>query len=623
MTPLHLIPSAPERSGATPVAPQRAGRWWSRSGRLAVTFLVLVFTAFAIQPAAAIDRAGVERALRATVQIVVPDQDFENFSLGSGTILNDQGLILTNHHVVEGDRRNGYMNDEAIAIIGIAPNDLRGEAVYKYFGEIVKSDPNLDLALIQIIGLVDDPDAPLPANLGLTSIPLGNSDDLMISDEINIFGFPGVGGNTATYTRGIVSGFLDEDRDGVYEWIKSDAELNPGNSGGLATDSLGQFVGVPTARNMEGAGMIGLVRSGNLALSFVNSFFPNPVGDGPQITRMQFSEAVNRRGEPINPGVQFRSGITDLYAVFDFTGFEDGADFTYVWYLDGGELLRDSFAWDLGESGSSWLSIYNDEGLADGFTEVEIIYNGDSIFRSGVMVGEGPGPGPGPDPGPNPPSTPEIGPITFAADVANDQPVDTGASFAGLTEVFAFFDYSGMTNGTPWTRRWYLDGQMVLETEDIWNSGTEGTTYISIYHPDGLPPGEFTLELYVDGELLQSGSFTMQGGGEPQPTEVTVIGVVVDRNNSRQTISGALIVFLVPGVTVQDWIDADFPDSMVHAVGTSNRRGEFQLDNTVTPGEFYSVVVVHDDYEPITVDDFQIPPDATDPYELEIAMDRS
>jgi hypothetical protein len=164
---------------------------------------------------------------------------------------------------------------------------------------------------------------------------------------------------------------------------------------------------------------------------------------------------------------------------------------------------------------------------------------------------------------------------------------------------------------------------MVLEDEQVWNFGEEGTTYVSLYHTDGLPAGEYMLELYLDGELLQDGSFTIQEGSAPDPEEITVIGVIADRNNSRETISGALVVFLVPGVTVDEWIGEDFPDDMVHATGTSNRRGEFQLDGTVIPGEYYGIVVVHDDYEPVLVDDFQIPPDATDPYELEVTMDRS
>jgi hypothetical protein len=162
----------------------------------------------------------------------------------------------------------------------------------------------------------------------------------------------------------------------------------------------------------------------------------------------------------------------------------------------------------------------------------------------------------------------------------------------------------------------------VLASPATWDAGESGTTWVSLYHPDGLPPGLFELEIEVQGEVFQTGSFTVVGGGGSEdPTEVSVIGEVFDRNNSRTKIEGALIVFLQPGFSVQEWIDEDFTDTMVHGVANSNRNGDFQLDNTVVPGEFYSVVVVHDDYQPILVDDWEIPSDTPDPYELEVTMD--
>ncbi len=488
----------------------------------------------------------------------------------------------------------------------------------KYFGYIVKHDPDLDLALVQVAGMVDEPDAPLPENLGLPAVVVGNSDDLMQSDEINMFGYPGLGGNTPTFSQGTVSGFLDEDRDGVYEWIKTDAELNHGNSGGLATDDQGRFIGVPTAGNTDDIGKIGLVRSGNLAVDFVNGYFPNPSGPGPSVNNVQYAEVIDRSGAPVNPDVQFASGITDIYAVFDYTNFEDGKTLTYIWYTDGQESVRDSFPWDGGESGTSWVSTYNDNGMADGFTEMELVFDGTSVYRGGVMIGSGDGPGPGPvDVG-----TASFGPIVFAEDVAGEQPVGENTIFGEIQEVLAFFDYAGMTNGVSWTSRWYYEDQEVLATTETWSGGESGNYYISIYHPDGLPPGRFDLELEVDGEVIQTGAFTVQTGTGPAPVEeVDVIGVVLDANNSRNTISDAFIIFLQPGYTVNEWVDEDFPDAMVHATASSNRRGEFQLSNTVIPGEYYSVVVVHDDYQPVSVDDWQIPADTPDPYELEVTMD--
>ncbi len=82
----------------------RAARLQRTALRLAILLTALLVSASAAQPAAAIDRDGIANALLATVQIIMPDNDYEIFSLGSGTVMNDSGLILTNYHVVEGDR---------------------------------------------------------------------------------------------------------------------------------------------------------------------------------------------------------------------------------------------------------------------------------------------------------------------------------------------------------------------------------------------------------------------------------------------------------------------------------------------------------------------------------------
>ena len=582
----------------------------------AVIFLVLALTAFTVKPAEAIGRDAINASLRATVQVIMPDNDFEIFSLGSGTIVSADGLILTNHHVVEGDADNGLMNDDALVAIAVTPPNLRGEAVIKYYASVVKIDPDLDLALVQIVSFSDDPEAPLPDNLGLSPIPRGDSDSLQIGDEINFYGFPGLGGNSVTFTAGKVSGFLDEDRDGVFEWIKTDGELNHGNSGGLATDEQGAFVGVPSAGVTDDVGKISLVRDGNLALGFVNSYFPGPVNNRASISKVQFAEAVTRRGQPINPALQFPSGTTDIYAVFDYNGFADGRDLTYIWYIDGFETARDSFGWDGGESGTSWVNVFDDNGLADGLVELELIFDGASVYRGGVTVGAGNGNG-------NGPLNPTISDIRFASVDDDGNFGEFGDAFSDIYEVVGEFDYSGMADGVEWGYAWFYEGQNVADNSLIWDGGESGSFDLYLSHPDGLPPGEFSLEVYIEGETVQTGNFTIQEDGNGPIQDVSVIGTVVDRNNSRTMISGALIVFLNPGVSISQWVDADFDDSMVFGTGTSNRSGEFQLSARVTPGEFYGVAVVHDDYEPIAVDDFQIPPDATDPYELQVTMDRS
>lgn len=74
-----------------------------------------------------------------------------------------------------------------------------------------------------------------------------------------VAGYPGVGGDTLTVTRGTVSGFLDIE-DGLGRvWLKTDAEINPGNSGGGALDKNGALIGIPTFIVLDKGGALGYV----------------------------------------------------------------------------------------------------------------------------------------------------------------------------------------------------------------------------------------------------------------------------------------------------------------------------------------------------------------------------
>jgi len=102
------------------------------------------------------------------------------------------------------------------------------------------------------------------ANLGLNPIPIGSSKSVNLGDTIIIIGFPGLGGSSLTVTRGIHSGIAPP---GTFQgdpgtFIKTDTEINRGNSGGTAINSAGELIGVPTAGRIdrEAPGKIGLVR---------------------------------------------------------------------------------------------------------------------------------------------------------------------------------------------------------------------------------------------------------------------------------------------------------------------------------------------------------------------------
>jgi S1-C subfamily serine protease len=168
-------------------------------------------------------------AREATVNItsVVYQQDFF-FQLypvegaGSGFIINPDGQILTNYHVVRGSRQ-----------LTVTMADKK---VYK--ATLLATDRTDDLALLKI-----------DAGRKLPTLPLGNSDNLVVGQKVLAIGNPfGFGG---TLTTGVVSS-LDrsiqtEDDRRMEGMIQTDAAINPGNSGGPLLNSHGSVIGINTA----------------------------------------------------------------------------------------------------------------------------------------------------------------------------------------------------------------------------------------------------------------------------------------------------------------------------------------------------------------------------------------
>ncbi len=585
----------------------------------AVLALALLTLASA-RPAQAIERGPLNNALLATVQVIVPvaaEQD--TYSTGSGTILTESGLILTNFHVMGDIEAEKLYNGNGFAAIGVNPTNLRGRPVMKYAAYLLAGNPTLDLALLRVTGLLEDESIALPQNLGLTAIEIGDSEALQIGDEINAFGFPSIGGDTVTFTSGIVSGFEDAEDDGYAEWLKVDLNINHGNSGGLATNDAGQFVGVPT-QGRQDLGMIGLVRDGNLAMEWVRrALLAEPDNsqadpDAPGVTNVLFAKAITSKGVARQPAVRFDSGLDTIYATFDYANFADRANFVFAWYRDGFQIFTDAVRWEFGKNGSTWVNVYDDKGLADGYYELEIVYDGTLIYRDGVVVGAA-----------QPASSASFGPITFAEGVTDDdEPIRPGTNFASIPEIYAFFPVNGVENGAKWSRRWYIDGELVTQGEDVWNLGEVDSSWLSLSANDGdLPVGRYRLELLIEDRVVQSGEMDVvePAARAPKIADVTVVGTVTEADNRRRTVSGATVFFLNPGVTTDAFVD-DPKKGLVFASGVSDDNGEYQLDAKLTPGTAYGVVVYKEGYKVVQADDFEIPIDATNPYEVTVTMER-
>ena len=149
-----------------------------------------------------------------------PVQERVRQSVGSGVIVSPEGIVVTNHHVIEG------MTEVKVALA-----DKR-----ELEAEIILRDPRTDLAVLKLKGAEK-----------LTAIELGDSDGLEVGDIVLAIGNPfGVG---QTVTQGIVSA-LARTQVGVSDYqffIQTDAAINPGNSGGALVDMQGRLVGINTA----------------------------------------------------------------------------------------------------------------------------------------------------------------------------------------------------------------------------------------------------------------------------------------------------------------------------------------------------------------------------------------
>ncbi|MCU0227968.1 MAG: trypsin-like peptidase domain-containing protein [Bryobacterales bacterium] len=212
-----------------------------------------------------------QRANPATVNITSVEYT-QNFWLevvpregaGSGFLIHEDGLVLTNNHVLsaDGSQVEVTLMDQS-----------------RYRAKVLARDPENDLALMKI-----------EAGRKLPFLKLGDSDTLRVGQKVLAIGNPfSLGG---TLTTGIVSALgrsLPSGRDTVLEdVIQTDAAINPGNSGGPLLDSHGDVIGINTA--IYGAG-------GNIGIGFAM----------PISRAKAMLEVYQERGEFVRPWLGLRS----------------------------------------------------------------------------------------------------------------------------------------------------------------------------------------------------------------------------------------------------------------------------------------------------------------------------
>jgi S1-C subfamily serine protease len=183
-------------------------------------------------------RALISQAITSTGLILVRNSNDASAPRprGSAVVVRGDGVIATNLHVVTSERTN-RLYDEILLSISREGDPIGSGTRYLLKALLVSKE--YDLALLRVES--DAAGNPLPRSFTFPAIEIGDSRRIKLLEDLFIIGFPEKGGSTVTVNRGVVEG-----KDILGNWIKTDARVIHGNSGGAAVNSEGKLIGIPT-----------------------------------------------------------------------------------------------------------------------------------------------------------------------------------------------------------------------------------------------------------------------------------------------------------------------------------------------------------------------------------------
>ena len=463
---------------------------------------------------------------------------------GSGTIIDPSGIILTNCHVA--NPRALGMPAPAVDVLGIAILETSDQPpALTYLAEVLAQWPERDLALLRIVAGLDGKKV---SGLKLPAVPLGDSDALELGDTLSIFGFPGIGGETVTFTSGAVSGFGSEK--GVDErraWIKTDATIAGGNSGGTAVNEAGQLIGIPT-QAAAGSGI-------------------QPV-DARPVVDTTGDGRVDEQDTPMSIG-----------------GFING-------------LRPVNLAKPLLSKAGVKIVAGAQPAVAPSTVP--------SKPAPSKPAPAAPAPSK-PAPAAPTPSKPVPGrtglkftPLVFSGRVTNDGRPVQAAEFlpSGSKELYAITEFEGMKDGTVWSVVWALNQKTIAQQQDKWTDGQRGRKVLRLATAKGLPDGEYHLAITVQNQIVTEGRVTV--GRYAKQVDTQLSGTVVDQQTGKG-IADALVIALQPAVRVQDFVKQQRKE-MAFTTARSDKQGRFTFEQRLPRGQAYGLVVVARGYRDLAIE---------------------
>lgn len=212
--------------------------------------------------------------------------DLSDSGFGSGIIISSSGLLLTNNHVIELLRSfdNSVMDSSYLVCL---PQNTVDEPDCSFSAKLIAKDKDLDVALLQIEAIPG-----LSSQTTFPYLPLNQTDTTNVNDQVTAIGYPDIGGSTVTSTQGIISGKIDKYGK---QWIKTDAVISFGSSGGAAINSSGNVIGITSAGYSDLAGDLGYIINISSLNSWITSNMNGARLDNPILSRLK-SYAIKEKG---------------------------------------------------------------------------------------------------------------------------------------------------------------------------------------------------------------------------------------------------------------------------------------------------------------------------------------
>jgi hypothetical protein len=213
-----------------------------------------------------------ENAYKAIVKIYTYNEDeYKYLSLaqtGSGVIVRSDGIFVTNEHVVT--LRNQFDNELPVAYKVCLTESVDKEPDCSYSADLIAKDKDKDVAILKIRKIA------VTAKDSFSYLIWSSDKRYKENDYVQAIGYPSSGGVTITGTGGTITGLLNKN---LVDWIKTDALVSFGSSGGALVDTSGKLIGLTSAANSD----VGYA----ISMSSLNDWVVSSIGSTPQMSSLQ------------------------------------------------------------------------------------------------------------------------------------------------------------------------------------------------------------------------------------------------------------------------------------------------------------------------------------------------